>query len=135
MSRVPAPARIGVLTARSSWAKKPGEVLLHLAQCGAVAAEERDAGRFGCGDLGRERRCAVHAAEGLEVSALVDDRDRHQGADLGGTLVCAGDNCLSLLERQRHGDSLGYVDTCPYMNERIVRMTAAQALEAAMIGR
>lgn len=39
--------------------------LLHLAQCGTVAAEEGNAGRFGLGDLGGERWCAVRAAEGL----------------------------------------------------------------------
>jgi len=33
------------------------------------------------------------------VPAFVDDRDRDQRAFLGGALVRAGDDCLSLLER------------------------------------
>ena len=64
-----------------------------------VAAEEGDAGRLGLGDPGRERRCAAHPAEGLQVPAFVDDRDRDQCDYLGRALVCAGDDCLSLLQR------------------------------------
>ena len=40
------------------------------------------------------------------MSAFVDDRDRDPRVYLGGALVCAGDDCLSLVECQRHSDPL-----------------------------
>src|SRR4051794_6276627 len=69
------------------------------------------------------------------MSAFVDDRDRDQCIDLGGALVCGGDDCVSLLERERHRHPFDYMDRCPCMNKRIVETARAQGPEAKMVGR
>jgi hypothetical protein len=88
---------MGTRATRSSWAKKPG-----LASCiwrRAAPSRRKRATLAALVSAIRAESGAVHPAEGLQVPAFVDDRDRDQCAYLGGALVCAGDDCLSLLER------------------------------------
>lgn len=83
-------------------AEKSGPCLLHLAQCRAVTTDERHTRRFVLGNFGRQRRRAVHAAEGLQVATLIYDGNRDVGAQLPGSLMRAVNQLVGLAERDWH---------------------------------
>jgi hypothetical protein len=83
-------------------AEEGGPRLLHLAQCRAVTTDESHTRRFVLGNIGRQRRSAVHAAEGLQVATFIDDGDRDKSAQLPGSLMRAVNQLVGLAERNWH---------------------------------
>ena len=78
-------------------------LVLHGGELVAVAVPDGGPDRLRLGDLGAQRRRAVHAGEPLQQTALVDDGDGDVEARLERVILGGGDERLGLIEREWHG--------------------------------